>query len=130
MTEPLPEAVRDLLARQLPTMEHVEILLALAGDDARAWSASELAALTHTTAPSVTSRLEELVAGGLAVRAPGAAGDAHRYAPQTPELRSAVESLDEMYRTKPVTLIKAIYARPASPVQSFADAFRVRKPDA
>lgn len=125
--EPLPQDVRDLLARHLATMEHVEVLLALAGDEARSWSAVEIAAGTHTSAESVTARLEELVVAGFAVRAPSAGGDSYRYSPRTAPVRNAVSSLEEMYRTKPVTLIKAIYERPASAVQSFADAFRIRK---
>ena len=49
----------------------------------------------------------------------------------------AVDALAEMYNTKPVTLIRAIYSRPAtpppapapapSPMQAFADAFRLRR---
>ena len=129
--EPIPQDVRDLLARHLATMEHVEVLLALAGDDTRTWSAGEVAGVTHTPVASVTARLDELVAGGFVTTAPSAGGGAHgyRYSPKTAEMQSAVSSLEEMYRTKPVTLIKAIYERPTSAVQSFADAFRIRKPD-
>lgn len=125
--ESVPQDVRDLLTRHLATMEHVESLLALAGDEARSWSPVEIAAVTHTSAASVTARLEELVTPGFVVRAPSAGGDSYRYSPRTAEMRNAVSSLEEMYRTKPVTLIKAIYERPASAVQSFADAFRIRK---
>jgi hypothetical protein len=32
-----------------------------------------------------------------------------------------------MYNSRPVTLVRAIYDRPASAARSFADAFRVRK---
>ena len=127
--EPLPQDVRDLLTRHLATMEHVEVLLTLARDEARSWRAAELAAVTHTAVASVTTRLEELVAGGFASAAPAGTSGTYRYAPGTAEMRAAVSSLDEMYRTKPVTLIKAIYERPASAVQSFADAFRLRKPE-
>ena len=127
--EQLPQDVRDLLARHLATMEHVEVLLTLAGDQARSWNAGEIAAVTHTSAASVTARLDELVAGGFALAVPAAGGDTYRYSPRTAKMRNAVSSLDEMYRTKPVTLIKAIYDRPASAVQSFADAFRFLNPE-
>ena len=127
--EPVPPEVRTLLAQHLATMEHVETLLTLVGDETRAWPAAEVAAKIHAAEPSVTTRLEELSGAGLASRDASAGASAYRYAPRTPEARRAVESLQEMYRTKPVTLIKAIYERPASPVQSFADAFRVRKPE-
>ena len=106
-------------------MEHVEVLLTLAGDEARSWNAGEIAAVTHAPVASITARLDELVAGGFASRAP--AVGSYRYSPKTAEMRKAVSSLEEMYRTKPVTLIKAIYERPTSAVQSFADAFRLRK---
>ena len=127
--EPLPQDVRDLLTRHLATMEHVEVLLALAGDEARTWHSGDIAAVTHTPAPSVTARLEELVAGGFASPVASAGKNGYRYSPRTTEMRNAVSALEEMYRTKPVTLIKAIYDRPASAVQSFADAFRFRKAD-
>lgn len=127
--EQLPQDVRDLLAGHLASMEHVEVLLFLAGDEARSWTAGEIAAVTHTPAASVTARLEELVASGL-VSPSLSARDSYRYLPRTAAMRNAVRSLEEMYRTKPVTLIKAIYDRPASAVQSFADAFRFRKPKA
>lgn len=127
MTEAVPHEVSDLLARQLPTMEHVEVLLSLASDETRAWSVGEVAARVHAPSASVADRLTELVAAGLASAAPSATAAAYQYAPQTPTLRRAVELLEEMYRTKPVTLIKAIYERPAPAVQSFADAFRLRK---
>jgi hypothetical protein len=61
--------------------------------------------------------------------------DAYRYAPADDAARRAVDALAEMYQTKPVTLIRAIYSRPATPtkpataVQSFADAFRLRRED-
>ena len=127
MMEPLPQDVRDLLARHLAGMEHVEVLLAVAGDEARSWNAEEIAAVTHTPVASVTARLEELSAAGFVSSTPSAGRDCYKYSPRTEEMRNAVTSLDEMYRTKPVTLIKAIYERPVSAVQSFADAFRFRK---
>ena len=129
MMEPLPQDVRDLLTGHLATMEHVEVLLAIAGDDARSWNAGEIAAVTHTSPASVTARLEELVTAGFASRAASAGGATYRFSPRTAEMRRAVISLEEMYRTKPVTLIKAIYERPTSAIQSFADAFRIRKPE-
>ena len=111
-------------------MEHVEALLALASDQARAWPPGDVAARTHTSLASVTACLDRLVAAGLASPEGSGQPPSYRYAPRSQALRGAVESVEEMYRTKPVTLIKAIYDRPATAVQSFADAFRIRKPDA
>ena len=42
-------------------------------------------------------------------------------------LAEAVDLLAEMYNTKPVTLVRAIYDRPAHVIQQFADAFKLRR---
>ena len=125
---PLPADVRDLIAHALLTMEHVEVLLALAADGTRGWTAAEVAAAVRGNPASVAGRLEDLVASGLATREGDAGDGVYRYAPKSAALRAATIGLAEMYRTKPVSLVKAIYARPPAAVQYFADAFRVRKP--
>ena len=104
------------------------MLLALAADGARAWTAAAVAAEVRGNAASVAGRLEDLVASGLVAREGDAGDGRYRYAPKNATLRAATTGLAEMYRTKPVSLVKAIYARPPAAVQSFADAFRVRKP--
>lgn len=125
---PLPENVRDLVAHHLPSMEHVEVLLALAAEGKPARTAEDIAGELRGNPASVAGKLEDLVASGLVAR-DGDPGDGkYRYAPNSATLRAATTGLAEMYRTKPVSLVKAIYARPPAAVQSFADAFRVRKP--
>ncbi|NUO63490.1 MAG: MarR family transcriptional regulator [Gemmatimonadaceae bacterium] len=125
---PLPADVRDLIAHHLPTMEHVEVLLALAAAGAKTRTAGDIATELRGNAASVATRLEDLVASGLVAREGPESDGAFRYAPNSVTLRTATTGLAEMYRTKPVSLVKAIYARPPAAVQSFADAFRVRKP--
>jgi hypothetical protein len=125
---PLPADVRDLIAHHLPSMEHVEALLTLAAEGAPARTAPDVAAELRGNPASVAGKLEDLVASGLVARDGDAGEGTYRYAPNSATLRAATTGLAEMYRTKPVSLVKAIYARPPAAVQSFADAFRVRKP--
>ena len=54
--------------------------------------------------------------------------DASYSVTRQPRDRAAVEEFAATYNARPVTLIRAIYARP-SPLQSFADAFRLRSED-
>ncbi|HEU4563828.1 MAG TPA: hypothetical protein VFS05_04225 [Gemmatimonadaceae bacterium] len=121
--EPLPKEVRELIALHLATMEHVEILLLLARDAARAWTAPAAAAELRGSIASTTAKLEALAAAGLAARDKQAEGTLYRYVPSTAALRSAVSSLADVYRLRPVTLVRAIYDRPPPAVKSFADAF-------
>ena len=118
----LPEVLQDLIARHTPSMDHVAVLLDLRGDPSVAHAAADVAARTRLD-PAVADRvLRELAQS----RIVSLEGDAYRYAPAE-GLRETVDSLAEMYRTKPVTLVRAIYDRPTRAAKSFADAFRIRK---
>ena len=73
-----------------------------------------------------TERLVEPVAGS--------DGQQHRFASSDPSVVKVVAALRDVYERKPVTLIRAMYERPAPPTptraaQAFADAFRVRPPE-
>jgi hypothetical protein len=50
-----------------------------------------------------------------------------RHGPHTPELADQVGRLLQLYRERPVTMIKMIYARAKDPLRVFSDAFRIRK---
>lgn len=79
----------------------------------------------------MTNALKDLSTGGLVSSVAGAAGvESFSYDPKSESLRSVVNDLAAMYNERPVTLIRAVYDRPAQPVLSFADAFRLRGSDA
>lgn len=129
MAEPLPYEVLDLIQRCLPTMEHVELLLALARDESRPLTAEQAAAEVKSRVSATVTRLQELTRAGLLVCQPGPAGDEYRFAPARPAFRRGTDDLRRMYTTRPVSLVRAIYERPPSAIRSFADAFRIRGED-
>lgn len=106
-------------------MEHVELLLWLSADATRTVDRTAAAAVVHATPDVAERRLVDLRECGLLERVAEARGS-YRYLPRNAALRSAVEELSAMYHQRPVTLVRAIYERPVSPVKSFADAFRFR----
>lgn len=114
--------LQDLIANHTPTMDHVAILLDLRTVPAEGHAVAEIAARTRLERTVAERALRDLTASQIVARE----GDTYRYAPAA-GLRETVEHLAEMYRTKPVTLVRAIYDRPARAAQSFADAFRLRK---
>lgn len=109
-------------------MEQAEVLLALSRKSG-AVRASEIAAELRISETSVVTAMDHFVQCNLATRDKTSLSS-YTFAPGNPELAEAVRSLDTAYNTRPVTLVKAIYARPSAAVQSFADAFRLRKPGA
>jgi DNA-binding IclR family transcriptional regulator len=112
-------------------MAHVEALLLLLLLRRRAPAAvavAELSADAQMPGPAQTRRcLDDMVGAGLLERTHA---DLCRYAPKRDAERQAVDALAAMYNEKPVTLVRAVYARPAGPIQAFADAFRLRSDEA
>ena len=120
----LPAGVGALLRGPVSSMAHVEAVLLLRGVEPEARPLAEVAAAAQIATLAAARRcLEELAAAGLVA----AAGDGFRYAATGADTRAAVDALAQMYNEKPVTLVRAVYARPAGPVQAFADAFRLRR---
>jgi hypothetical protein len=118
----LPEVLQDLIGHHTPSMDHVAILLDLRSAPATSHSAAEIADRTRLDSAVTERVLRELTASRIIDRE----GDCYQYAPAA-AIRETVDHLAEMYHTKPVTLVRAIYDRPTRAAQSFAEAFRIRK---
>ena len=124
----LSDDVRRLIETSIPTLEALEIVLLLARDPGREWHASAIPQLLHptlVTESSVAGYLRVLAEHGLLVPT----GDQRFiYKPRTPDLARTVEALIVAYHQRPVTLIRTVYASARTQrIQSFADAFRLRK---
>jgi hypothetical protein len=120
----LPPEVRALIRGPLATIAHVEALLLLRRVAPAAPSVEQVAAEAQVPTLAVARRyLDELVVAGLVE---AATTDAYRYAPTTAEGRAAVDALARTYDERPVTLVRAVYARPVDAMDALADAFRLR----
>lgn len=126
----LPVVVTTLLHRALPSMVHIESLLLLARLAPEPASRYAIASEVRSSPALVAAALADLETARLVASVPGTDPPEHRFAPADAADVPAVEALRDVYERKPVTLIRAMYERPAppSPAQAFADAFRVRPP--
>jgi hypothetical protein len=120
----VPEIVRELINERLPSMDHVEVLLMLYGAPTVDHDPVALIDATRL-APTILHRVvDELTRAELVV-----AGDAGYRFCSAANIRTAVSALAALYHTRPVTLVRAIYARPSS-VSSFNHVLRPRpQPD-
>lgn len=135
----LPTEVRELIRWNIESIDHMEMLLLLHRSAPRAWSLDELAHELHLPARTTAQCMESLVRGELAVVAREAADSAtdpetdpamaryYGYGPATDALSRAVDMLAREYDERPVALVTAVRSRPSVVLQSFADAFRVRR---
>lgn len=112
----------------IPSVDAAELLLALAREPARGWLTAELcAALRPATTLSEADAqryLDQLQAAGLVAAAP----DGRRqYRAASEALASHVDMLALAYKERPVTLFRVIYALRDLKLQSFADAFKLKR---
>ena len=110
--------VHELILHCLPTMQHVDVLLHLHRSAAETRTAGAVATELRAPVAATTGCLEQLAQSGLVARAPGVrAGEpvTYCYQPATPELGEAVDRLASLFLTRPVTLVRTVYERPAMP---------------
>ena len=124
MAEQLPSTVRQFLARYIQSVEQLEVLLLLQDQPNRSWSPGDVYSVIRSSEASIASRLKAFAKDGfLAEENDGR----YRFAPQNTDLRAAVEQTAAAYKTWRIRVVEAIFTPPSDPVQSFADAFKLRK---
>jgi hypothetical protein len=121
----LSPEVRRFIAERIHAAEQLEILLLLHRSPDRDWTATDVSQAIYTVPAAATMRLESLVAAGF-VSSSGEADPRYRYEPQDEGLGSQVDVLAEAYNADRVAVIKLIFTQPPDPLQSFADAFKLR----
>lgn len=120
--EGIDDNVSALIAAEIHSVLELESLLLLYSHPERQWIPEEAARELGINLDWARRELERLASRGFALTEAGR----YRYAALGP-LHLAVAGLAEAYAQRRVTVIELIYSKPADPVQSFADAFRLRK---
>lgn len=125
-SDALPAPVRQLLSRHIQSVEQLEVLLLLRSQPERAWTAAEVYDIIRSSQSSIAARLQAFASEGflLAEKGPSAT---FRFAPKDENIRTAVDQTATAYETWRVRVIEAIFTPEVDPVQSFADAFKLRK---
>jgi hypothetical protein len=115
----------DLLhfvAASFPSVWALELLLALKRER-RAWDRDELVAALRASELVVTKALDALVVAGLASLDERGA----TYSPVNPDVEATIERVEQLYRSRPNAVRRAIVSAQTSGATAFADAFKLRK---
>jgi hypothetical protein len=116
------------LQTTVPAVDAAELLLLLRRTPDTVWQVAGLASELRPSVPiseaEAARYLETFQARGLVLAEEGAGV---RYRPASDDLRMYGDMLALAYKERPVTLIRMIYALRDSRIQTFADAFRLRK---
>ena len=116
------------LRAAVPSVDAAELLLLLQRERERWWSAHEASAELRPGAVLSDADLARYLAlfqaGGLIAVGPD---KRVQYRPAHSAVEAHVTTLAQAYRERPVTLIRVIYALRDSTIQSFADAFKLKR---
>jgi hypothetical protein len=122
----LPEHVRDLISIAIPTIDALEILVLLTQRD-REWTVAEISAAASASDAVVRESLAAFQGAGLVTHV---AESEYRLIPSARDTHAGLRDLLLAYQRRPVTLIRTVYAiADGKRIQSFADAFRLKKKD-
>jgi len=124
MSRDIPADVRAFIKDHVRSIVQLELLLLLSRDPSSRFSAEQVARDLCIALDAANSFLEAMRASSMI-----AVDDEWKYhfEPQNPEWVSLVSALGHLYRERRLSVIECIYSRDADRLQSFADAFRLRK---
>jgi hypothetical protein len=101
----------------------LELLLVMRRAAGRAWTIDALTQELRSNRTLVADIVAGFVRNGLLEEQ----GDSFRYKPANEDLDDLVRQLDQLYAERPLALIKEIVSAPNERIQSFADAFKLKK---
>jgi hypothetical protein len=104
----------------------LELLLLLRRDPQRQWTAEALVHEVRGSIALVTESLKSLKEIGLVALSDAGA---YCYRPESAELDELAAALAELYKQKPTTVLRTIFSSPSDKIQSFSDAFLIRRGD-
>lgn len=127
--EPIPEDVSRFMHDYVETIDQLEILRVLSEVPDREWDIASLAHEVQAEPQRIRAHLAAMAARGLLSMTVQGPNITCRHGAGTPDLEQMVSRLLQVYRERPVTMIKMVYERAKDPLRAFADAFRFRKKD-
>jgi hypothetical protein len=126
MADDFPADIQQFVAQNIESLAQLEILMLLRQQPQREWDPAEVARLLYTAVEMCASQLADLARRGFLLCTP-APNPRYRYQPASEELSQSVDRLAALYAERRVAVITLIYSKPVNKVQTFADAFRLRK---
>ena len=124
MDADFPQELCLFIQDTIPTIDAAQLLVFLAHDPTTHWKVEEIAQELRPTIiaeSEIRKCLALFLARGLVVENQDTRS---HYRPTSPDLDATVGALPKAFNQRPVTLIRMIYARK---IQSFADAFKIKK---
>ena len=120
----ISEEILRFIRSSIKTVWALELLLLIRRQSSQSWTAEGLTTELRSSLPLVADILSGFKDAGLVKEM---ADGQYRYQPATPELEHLVEQLEKAYAARPLAVVKAILTAPNEKIQTFADAFKLKK---
>jgi hypothetical protein len=120
----ISDDLRLLIRKSIGSVWALELLILISREAARSWTSEDLNRDLRGSLALVEEILLRFVAAGLVATEPDGR---FTFRPATPELARLVEQLQQEYATRPLTVVREIVSAPNAKIQTFADAFKVKK---
>lgn len=121
----LPSDIVRFVLTSIPSVPHLEALLLLRQDRAKAWTAKEVGSRLYVPEKKAEAVLQELTEAGVLARIGDAS--AYSYSPSSTELHELIDKLADVYAKHIIMVTNLIHSKSSTQVQQFADAFKLRK---
>jgi hypothetical protein len=124
VSDEIPPELKQFIAQHVESLAQLEALLLMHREPQRDWDCAELARALY-----ISEDMCQGIAAGLEQRRFATRTDAgaYRYAGNDPPIDALLVALAALYRDRRVAVITEIYSKPLTNVQTFADAFRLRR---
>lgn len=120
----LSQKLERFLRTSIRSVWEIELLLLLRKERARSWATAELVRHLRASSLVVSDALVALQRIDLVARDPE---NRFTYRPATDELTAIADELAATYACAPASIMSVIWSTPTTNIQTFADAFRLRK---
>jgi hypothetical protein len=124
MTDDFPLELKQFIAQHVESLAQLEALLILRQDAPTPWKSADLCQRLYISPDMCEGILVDLIRRGFAERTPEGAV---QYRPPSSDADRLLADLAAIYQERRVAVITEIYSKPVNKVQTFADAFRLRK---
>jgi hypothetical protein len=121
-----PADVRQFIDQNIESLAQLEALLLLRKDPQRSWNAEEMAKALYVPVEMAQTLLAEFGRRQLTKIVPPSDVQ-HSYNVVDAKLDELIGRVATEYQERRVGVISLIYSKPLNKVQTFADAFRLRK---
>lgn len=123
MSDEFPADLRQFIIDYFDSVAELEVLLLLRNSPDKLWAAADVSKALRAATDVSGEQLALLRNRRFLRQDEGGFG----YSPATPELQHLVDRLADIYKARHVSVITLIYSKPVDKVQTFADAFKLRK---